>query len=88
MAQGRLAVIRGHESAADAAQQYQPYPACLYLFVDPHVLQSSIRLYVGNVRRQARTVYVGLTALFMLTTSVLAFGVDMLVIVDGKKPGT
>jgi hypothetical protein len=34
------------------------------------------------------SIQVGLTALFMLTTIVLAFGVDMLVMVLGKKPGT
>ena len=38
--------------------------------------------------RMSCSIQVGLTALFMFTTSVLAFGVDMLVIVDGKKPGT
>ena len=37
--------------------------------------------------RMSSSIQVGLTALFMLTTSVLAFGVDMLVIVSGKKPG-
>ena len=34
--------------------------------------------------RMSSSIQVGLTALFMLTTSVLAFGVDMLVIVLGK----
>ena len=38
--------------------------------------------------RMSCSIQVGLTALFMLTTSVLAFGVDMLVIVLGKKVGT
>ncbi len=43
---------------------------------------------IGIDPRMLYSIQVGLTALFMLTTIVEAFGVDMLVIVVGKKPVT
>src|SRR5580704_1989849 len=42
----------------------------------------------GTDPRMSSSIQVGLTALDMLTTTVLAFGADMLVIVLGKKPVT
>src|SRR5580692_1864927 len=43
---------------------------------------------IGTAPRMSYSIQVGLTALDMLTTIVVAFGVDMLVMVLGKKPVT
>ena len=39
---------------------------------------------IGTDPRMSSSIQVGLTGLDMLTTSVLAFGVDMLVTMSGK----
>ena len=42
---------------------------------------------IGTAPRMSSCIQVGLTALDMLTTSVLASGVDMLVMMSGKYVG-